>query len=69
MSFIKFTVTKITTAGQSETIHFVNVDHVVSATYEESRKFLQLKIAGDDRTHSVHGDEAIAAAKVLCEHK
>lgn len=69
MPFIKFTTTKLTANGETSTIHFVNVDHVVLATYEESRKLLQLKVAGDDATHSVTGDEAVAAARVLAEHK
>lgn len=68
MPFIKFTVTKITASGTNLTLHFVNVNQIATATYEQSQKLLELKITGDNTTHAISGDEAVAAAKTLAEH-
>ena len=69
MTFIEFTQTE----GQTKTTrtYFLNVDHIISADYYEPEKLLQIRHGENARpsSHSIQGDEAVAALKVIRDHK
>jgi len=62
--FIKFTETANTARGQTTCLRFVNVEHIIDATWDEQKKELQVCLLGMKNV-VLHGNEAADAQEVL----